>query len=187
MIHGIIKFSTRQGTIAILDTNTRAQHCYQIIAAPEPMRAPKKSKEGSYANRRPLNRRNQGTTGGAPEALLHHLRLEANGSDRPHGSYLVKQKKRGQAADHDRAIKAKVVDLVSAGIIREVMFPTWIANSVMVNKANGAWRMCIDYSDLDNACPKDCYLLLEIDQKVQSLEGFRFKCFLNAYKGYHQV
>ncbi|CAH1413246.1 unnamed protein product [Lactuca virosa] len=47
--------------------------------------------------------------------------------------------------------------------------------------------MCIDYSDLNNACPKDHYPHPEIDQKVQSLEGFQFKCFLDAYKGYHQV
>ncbi|CAH1448585.1 unnamed protein product [Lactuca virosa] len=67
------------------------------------------------------------------------------------------------------------------------MLPTWIANPVMVRNANGEWRMCIDYSDINNVCPKDWYPLPEIDQKVQSLEGFRFKCFLNAYKGYHQV
>lgn len=47
--------------------------------------------------------------------------------------------------------------------------------------------MCIDYSDLNNACPKDHYPFPEIDQKVESLEGFQLKCFLDAYKGYHQV
>lgn len=47
--------------------------------------------------------------------------------------------------------------------------------------------MCIDYSDLNKACPKDCYPLLEIDQKVESLQGFRLKCFLDVYKGYHQI
>lgn len=47
--------------------------------------------------------------------------------------------------------------------------------------------MCIDYSDLNNVCPKDCYSIPEIDQKVESLQGFRLKCFLDAYKGYHQI
>ncbi|CAI9294225.1 unnamed protein product [Lactuca saligna] len=66
------------------------------------------------------------------------------------------------------------------------MFPTWIANPIMVWKDNGAWRMCIDYSHLNNTCLKDCYPLSEIDQKVHSLEGSQLKCFLDAYKGYHQ-
>lgn len=47
--------------------------------------------------------------------------------------------------------------------------------------------MCIDYSDLNNVCPKDHYALPEINGKDESLEGFWLKCFLDAYKGYHQV
>lgn len=47
--------------------------------------------------------------------------------------------------------------------------------------------MCIDYKDLNRACPKDTYPLPNIDQKINSLTLFRFKCFLDAYKGYHQV
>ncbi|GJV69913.1 reverse transcriptase domain-containing protein [Tanacetum coccineum] len=47
--------------------------------------------------------------------------------------------------------------------------------------------MCVDFKDLNNACPKDCYPLSEIDWKVESLCGYSFKCFLDAYKGYHQI
>nr|GEU42636.1 reverse transcriptase domain-containing protein [Tanacetum cinerariifolium] len=50
-----------------------------------------------------------------------------------------------------------------------------------------SWRMCVDFTDLNKACPHDCYPLLEIDWKVESLCGYRFKCFLDAYKGYHQI
>nr|KAJ0218981.1 hypothetical protein LSAT_V11C300130530 [Lactuca sativa] len=57
----------------------------------------------------------------------------------------------------------------------------------MVKKHYGSWRMCINYSNLDNACPKDHYPLPEIDPKVESMEGFQLKCFLDTYKGYHQV
>nr|KAJ0215185.1 hypothetical protein LSAT_V11C300107570 [Lactuca sativa] len=57
----------------------------------------------------------------------------------------------------------------------------------MVKKHDSGWRMCIDYSDLNKACPKDCYPLLEIDQKLESLQGFQWKSFLDAYKGYHQI
>lgn len=48
-------------------------------------------------------------------------------------------------------------------------------------KHGGSWQMCIDYSDLNNDYPKDHYPLLKIDQKVESLEGFQFKCFLDVY------
>nr|GEW84006.1 reverse transcriptase domain-containing protein [Tanacetum cinerariifolium] len=49
------------------------------------------------------------------------------------------------------------------------------------------WRMCVDCKDLNKACPKDGYPLPKIDWKVESLCGFPFKCFLDAYKGYHQI
>nr|GEW98753.1 reverse transcriptase domain-containing protein [Tanacetum cinerariifolium] len=58
---------------------------------------------------------------------------------------------------------------------------------VMVKKHDGSWRMCVDFTDLNKACPQDCYPLPEIDWKVESLCGYPFKCFLDAYKGYHQI
>ncbi|GKC10043.1 reverse transcriptase domain-containing protein [Tanacetum coccineum] len=57
----------------------------------------------------------------------------------------------------------------------------------MVRKHDNSWRMCVDFKDLNKACPKDGYPLPEIDWKVESLCGFPFKCFLDAYKGYHQI
>ncbi|GJX27179.1 reverse transcriptase domain-containing protein [Tanacetum coccineum] len=57
----------------------------------------------------------------------------------------------------------------------------------MVKKNDGGWRMCVDFTDINKACPKDCYPLPEIDWKMESFAGFRLKCFLDAYKGYHQI
>ncbi|GKC39727.1 reverse transcriptase domain-containing protein [Tanacetum coccineum] len=57
----------------------------------------------------------------------------------------------------------------------------------MVRKHDNSWRMCVDFKDLNKACPKDGYPLSEIDWKVESLCGFPFKCFLDVYKGYHQI
>ncbi|GJY58626.1 reverse transcriptase domain-containing protein [Tanacetum coccineum] len=54
-------------------------------------------------------------------------------------------------------------------------------------KHDDSWRMCVDFKDLNKACPKDGYLLPEIDWKVESLCGYPFKLFLDAYKGYHQI
>ncbi|GJY29941.1 reverse transcriptase domain-containing protein [Tanacetum coccineum] len=71
--------------------------------------------------------------------------------------------------------------------MREVYYHDWLSNPVMVKKHDGSWRMCVDFTDLNNACPHNCYPLLEIDWKVESLCGYPFKCFLDAYKGYHQI
>src|SRR5512147_3117017 len=63
----------------------------------------------------------------------------------------------------------------------------WLANPVVVPKANGKLRMCIDYTDLNKACPKDPYPLPRIDQIVDSTAGCDLLCFLDAYSGYHQI
>ncbi|GJV09096.1 reverse transcriptase domain-containing protein [Tanacetum coccineum] len=99
----------------------------------------------------------------------------------------VRQKKRGQAPERNKAIQEEVEKLVDAGIMKEVHYHSWLSNPVMVKKHDGTWRMCVDFKDLNNACPKDCYPLPEIERKVESLCGYSFKCFLDAYKGYHQI
>ena len=58
--------------------------------------------------------------------------------------------------------------LLEAGFIQEVYYPDWLANVVMVKKANGNWRMCVDFTDLNKACPKDSYPLPQIDILVDS-------------------
>ncbi|GJX12418.1 reverse transcriptase domain-containing protein, partial [Tanacetum coccineum] len=83
--------------------------------------------------------------------------------------------------------KQGVKEWVSARIVRPVRYPTWISNPVLVRKSDGSWRMCIDFKNVNSACPKDYYPLPDIDGKIESVVGFRYKCFLDAYKGYHQV
>nr|GEV84995.1 reverse transcriptase domain-containing protein [Tanacetum cinerariifolium] len=118
---------------------------------------------------------------GVPRSIAEH-RLNIQEGYSP-----VRQKKRGQAPERARAIQAEVQKLVEAGIMREVYYHDWLSNPVMVKKHDGSWRMCIDFTDLNKACPQDCYPLSEIDWKVESLCGYPFKCFLDAYKGYHQI
>nr|GEW35174.1 reverse transcriptase domain-containing protein [Tanacetum cinerariifolium] len=91
------------------------------------------------------------------------------------------------APKRTRAIQVEVQKLVEVGIMREVYYHGWISNPVMVKKHDGSWRMCVDFTNLNKACPQDCYPLPEIDWKVESLCGYPFKCFLDAYKGYHQI
>ncbi|GJT49457.1 reverse transcriptase domain-containing protein [Tanacetum coccineum] len=71
--------------------------------------------------------------------------------------------------------------------MKEVHYHSWLSNPVMVTKHDGSWRMCVDFKDLNKTCPHDGYPLPEIDWKVESLCGYPFKCFLDAYKGYHQI
>ncbi|GKA60893.1 reverse transcriptase domain-containing protein [Tanacetum coccineum] len=87
----------------------------------------------------------------------------------------------------EERVKEEVGKLVEAGIMKEVHYHDWLSNPVMVKKHDDNWRMCLDFKDLNKACPKDGYPLPEIDWKVESLCGFPFKCFLHAYKGYHQI
>ncbi|GKA48874.1 hypothetical protein Tco_0741832 [Tanacetum coccineum] len=114
------------------------------------------------------------------ELLKHRLNIQEGYSP-------VRQKKRGQASERAKAIQAEVHKLVEAGIMREVYYHEWLSNLVMVKKHDGSWRMCVDFTDLNKACPQDCNPLPEIDWKVESLCGYPFKCFLDAYKGYHQI
>ncbi|GJU67624.1 reverse transcriptase domain-containing protein [Tanacetum coccineum] len=99
----------------------------------------------------------------------------------------AKEKRETNAPERNKAIQEEVEKLVDAGIMKEVHYHSWLSNPVMVKKHDGTWRMCVDFKDLNNACPKDCYPLPEIDWKVESLCGYSFKCFLDAYKGYHQI
>ncbi|GKA45292.1 reverse transcriptase domain-containing protein [Tanacetum coccineum] len=133
-----------------------------------------------------------------PEEKLGYIRMAAGRHDRStaisehrlnirEGYSPVRQKKRGQAPKRAKAIQAEVQKLVEAGIMREVYYHDCVSSPVMVKKHDGSWRMCVDFTDLNKECPQDCYPLLEIDWKVESLCGYPFMCFLDAYKGYHQI
>ena len=76
---------------------------------------------------------------------------------------------------------------MTAGFIREVYYPEWLANVVLVKKANGKWRMCVDFTDLNKACPKDNFPLPRIDQLVDSTAGQKLLTFMDAFSGYNQI
>nr|GEX19617.1 reverse transcriptase domain-containing protein [Tanacetum cinerariifolium] len=97
------------------------------------------------------------------------------------------EKKLGHVLERSKAIQVEVQKLVEAGILREVYYHDWLSNPVMVKKHDGSWRMCVEFTNLNKACLQDCYPLPKIDWKVESLCGYLFKCFHDAYKGYHQI
>ena len=84
-------------------------------------------------------------------------------------------------------IQAEVDNLLVVGFIREVKYPEWLANVVVVPKKGGKWRVCVDYTDLNDACPKDNFPLPCIDQIIDESSEHGMLSFLDAFSGYHQI
>ena len=97
------------------------------------------------------------------------------------------RKKRVFAQEKDRAIREKVCKLQKANFIREVYYLDWLANVVMVKKANEKWRMCVDFTNLNKACPKDSYPLPWVDVLVDSTAQHQLLSFMDAFSGYNQI
>ncbi|XP_075658773.1 uncharacterized protein LOC142628594 [Castanea sativa] len=91
------------------------------------------------------------------------------------------------AQERDRAIVEEVRKLQEARFIREVYYPDWLANIVMVKKTNGKWRMCVDFTDLNRVCPKDSYPLPRIDVLVDSSARHQLLSLMDAFSGYNQI
>ena len=81
----------------------------------------------------------------------------------------------------------EVNKLLVANFIREVHYLEWLANVVMVKKANEKWRMCVDFIDLNEAYPKDSFPLPRIDQLVDSIARHKLLTFMDAFSGYNQI
>ena len=86
-----------------------------------------------------------------------------------------------------RFSEPKPVKLLEAGFIREIKHPDWLANLVMVPKKDKSWCLCVDFKDLNKACPKDPFPLPRIDQIIDATTGDDSLCFLDAYSRYHQI
>jgi hypothetical protein len=86
-----------------------------------------------------------------------------------------------------RAIGEEIAKLLAASFIKEVYHSDCLANPILVKKKNGKWRMCVDYTGLNKACPKDPFHLPRIGQIVNSTSGCEILSFLDAYLGYHQI
>jgi len=88
--------------------------------------------------------------------IEHHLNVDPK--ENP-----VKQKRQVFTPKQNKAIMEEVERLLVVGFIQEVYYPKWLANIVKVKKSNGKWRMCIDFTDLNQAWPKDSFPLPRID------------------------
>jgi hypothetical protein len=98
-----------------------------------------------------------------------------------------KQKLRKMSDDKTEGARNEVKRLLSAGVIREVTYLEWLANTVMVKKANGKWRICIYFTDLNKVCPKDEFPLPRIDSLIDAAATSELMSLLDCYSGYHQI
>ncbi|GKV45985.1 hypothetical protein SLEP1_g53009 [Rubroshorea leprosula] len=118
--------------------------------------------------------------GNSPSVSQH--KLSTNLLKKP-----IAQKQRLFGGERLTVIKEEVEKLLQAGFIKQVDYCEWVANPVLVKKANGKWQMCIDYTNLNQACPKDCYPMPNIDKLVEAAFGNERLSLLDAYSCYHQV
>ena len=118
---------------------------------------------------------------GVPRGVIeHHLRVCPN--VRP-----VKQRARRQSTEKQSFIVQETRRLEAAGVIREVRYPEWLANPVVVPKKGGKERMCVDFTNLNKACPQYPFPLPRIEHIVDFTFECDLLCFLDAFSDYHQI
>ncbi|GLT99508.1 hypothetical protein SLE2022_169450 [Rubroshorea leprosula] len=118
---------------------------------------------------------------GIPAELTVH-KLSTDPTRRP-----VVQKRRLFGPEKQAAIDEEIQKLLQAGFIRRVEYSEWVSNPMLVKKPNGKWRMCIDFTNLNDACPKDPHPLPNVEKLVERAAGHERMSFLDASSGYHQV
>ena len=91
-----------------------------------------------------------------PEFICHHLNVNPLVAPR-------KQLLRRSSKEHAEAVREEVAKLKQAGAIKEVFYLEWLANTVVVKEKSGKWRMCVDFTDLNKACPENPFPMPKID------------------------
>ena len=115
-----------------------------------------------------------------PAFIYHHLNVNPTITPK-------KQPPLRPSREHADAIRDEVAKLKLAGAIKEVFYLEWLANTVVVKKKSGKWRVCVDFTDLNKVCPKDLFLMPRIDQLVDAMAGHPRMSFLDVFQGYHQI
>ncbi|RVW37522.1 Transposon Ty3-I Gag-Pol polyprotein [Vitis vinifera] len=201
----MVSFLTDEGQTDLYGSQLAARQCYQIareaVANQEDASPPEPSIESDHLTNISSLMTQEETQGmqkilrqnhdifawahsdmkGIHPSIASH-RLNVFSTTRP-----VRQRIRRFHSDRQRIIRNEIDKLLEAGFIREVSYPDWLANIVVVPKKEGKWRVCVDYTNLNSACPKDSFPLPRIDQIVDSTSGQGMLSFLDAFSGYHQI
>ena len=115
-----------------------------------------------------------------PEFICHHLNVNPLIAPK-------KQPPRRPSKEHAEVVWKEMARLKQVMAIKEVFYPEWLVNTVVVKKKSGKWRVCVDFTDLNKACPKDPFPMPKIDQLVDATVGHPRISFLDAFQGYHQI
>ena len=135
----------------------------------------------------------------SPKVIQHKLNVNLE-------KKLIQQRRRAFAPERDQAVIEEVTKLLTAGFIWEVYYPNWLTNVILIKKANGKWRMCVDFTDLNKACSKDNFPLMYVDftdlnkacskdnfplprinQVVDSTAGHKLLTFMDVFSIYNQI
>ncbi|XP_074346599.1 uncharacterized protein LOC141685395 [Apium graveolens] len=111
-----------------------------------------------------------------PEIMCHRLNIDPKHKG-------VQQKRRAVSGERVIALAEEVDRLLDVGLIWESFYPEWLANPVLVKKPNDKWGTCVDFTNLNKACPKDSFPLPRIDQLVDATAGHALLSFMDAYSG----
>ena len=115
-----------------------------------------------------------------PSIVQHEIKTYENAKP-------VRQKLRPVNPRKAAAMKSKVEKLLKAGFIFPVPLTEWVSNPVPVDKKQGTIRVCIDFRDLNKACPKDNYPTPFIDQIIDECAGNKIFSFMDSFSGYSQI
>ena len=118
---------------------------------------------------------------GIPANIIQH-RLNVDPEKKP-----VQQRRGVFSLKRSKAVMDEVNKLLTTNFIKKVYYLEWLANVVMVKKANGKWRKCVDFMDLNNACSKDSFPLPRIDQLMDSTAEHKLLTFMDAFSEYNQI
>ncbi|RVX18229.1 Transposon Ty3-I Gag-Pol polyprotein [Vitis vinifera] len=171
--HQMVSFLTKDGQINLYGSQLAARQCYQIAretgTSQEDASLPESSNRMTNSN-----------------YWVRWTKIPRQQIPCKQSKFRKKKVRRFHP-DRQKIIRIEIDKLLEAGFIREVDYPDWLANVVVVPKKEGKWRVCVDYTNLNNACPKDSFPLPRIDQIVDSTAGQGMLSFLDAFSGYHQI
>jgi len=115
-----------------------------------------------------------------PQVAMHRLNINPDAKS-------VKQQQRRLHPEIMEVIQSEVKKLIDSDFIREELHPDWIANIVPVTKKNEKIQVCIDFRDLNEACPKDEFPLPTTDVMIDNTCGFEQMSFMDEFSGYNQI
>ncbi|KAL0293309.1 UNVERIFIED_CONTAM: Transposon Tf2-12 polyprotein [Sesamum radiatum] len=115
-----------------------------------------------------------------PKVAVHHLSVKK-------GARPIKQSQRRFRPELIPLIEGEVNKLIEVDFIREVKYPMWISSIVLIRKKNGQIRVCVDFRDLNNACPKDDFPLPIAELMIDATTGHEALSFMDGSSRYNQI